>query len=136
MTLVCGDVELVGKSTAESATLSKKSKQETASEKPSLRPARSVESLSAVKKGTPLPDFGTCKHYSKSYRWLRFPCCGKAFPCDICHELGTASNPHEMKWALRQICGYCSQESAISGTGKCPCGRSKTICIVDIIVVY
>ncbi len=28
------------------------------------------------------------------YRWLRFPCCGKAFPCDACHELQT---DHEAK---------------------------------------
>ena len=78
----------------------------------------------AIKEGRPLPDEGTCKHYKKSYRWLRyvfmlsvhvylihiiymaqvcinvictvltmifssvnrFPCCGKVYPCDVCHE--------------------------------------------------
>ena len=25
----------------------------------------------AIQEGKPLPDQGTCKHYSKSYRWLR-----------------------------------------------------------------
>ncbi len=27
--------------------------------------------------GMPLPNKGACKHYRHSYRWLRFPCCGK-----------------------------------------------------------
>ncbi|ORX95630.1 hypothetical protein K493DRAFT_24160 [Basidiobolus meristosporus CBS 931.73] len=36
--------------------------------------------------GQPLPDKGTCKHYKKSYRWLTFPCCGKSYPCDQCHD--------------------------------------------------
>jgi hypothetical protein len=36
---------------------------------------------SLLKVGTALPNKGTCKHYSKSYRWMRFPCCGKGqFP--------------------------------------------------------
>ena len=26
----------------------------------------------AIKEGFPLPDTGTCKHYKKSYRWLRY----------------------------------------------------------------
>jgi hypothetical protein len=30
--------------------------------------------------GQPLPGLGTCKHYRHSYRWLRFPCCGKHRP--------------------------------------------------------
>ncbi|KAF4671128.1 hypothetical protein FOZ61_005350 [Perkinsus olseni] len=36
--------------------------------------------------GKPLPKNGTCKHYRHSYRWLRFPCCGMAYPCDQCHD--------------------------------------------------
>ena len=27
--------------------------------------------------GQNLPANGTCRHYKKSHRWLRFPCCGK-----------------------------------------------------------
>ena len=61
----------------------------------------------AIQEGKPLPDFGTCKHYKKSYRWLRFPCCGKCFPCDICHDM---KEDHEMKFASRMICGYCCKE--------------------------
>lgn len=61
----------------------------------------------AIQEGKPLPSFGTCKHYKKSYRWLRFPCCGKAYPCDACHD---ANEDHEMKLANRMICGFCCKE--------------------------
>ena len=44
-------------------------------------------------------------------RWLRFPCCGRRFACDLCHEEGT--DGHEMKWAQRMVCGYCSKEQAL-----------------------
>ena len=26
----------------------------------------------AIKEGFPLPDTGTCRHYKKSFRWLRY----------------------------------------------------------------
>nr|CCA30109.1 zinc finger (CHY type) protein, putative [Neospora caninum Liverpool]CEL71355.1 TPA: zinc finger (CHY type) protein, putative [Neospora caninum Liverpool] len=75
-----------------------------------------------LKLGTPLPDNGTCKHYKKSFRWLRFPCCGKAFPCDVCHD---DSADHEHAWATRMICGFCSKEQAF-GNRPCECGRALT----------
>lgn len=70
----------------------------------------------SIQKGKPLPDRGSCKHYKRSFRhvparwpqafppashwcarsWLRFPCCGKAYPCDVCHE-DKSDPPHEMK---------------------------------------
>lgn len=79
--------------------------------------------------GQPLPNQGTCKHYKHShryllfnfikylhsnkintkmkininlyyFRWLRFPCCGKAFPCDVCHEINTNSE-HEAKVIIK-----------------------------------
>jgi len=72
--------------------------------------------------GKPLPDEGTCKHYAKSHRWLRFPCCGRAFPCDLCHE--TESECGETPWATRQICGYCAHEQPYSATKPClKCGQ-------------
>jgi len=61
----------------------------------------------ALKPGQPLPSTGTCKHYKRSYRWLRFPCCGKLYPCDVCHDL---KESHEAQWANRMVCGYCSVE--------------------------
>jgi len=30
-----------------------------------------------IVRGKPLPENGACKHYKKSMRWLRFPCCGR-----------------------------------------------------------
>ena len=54
------------------------------------------------------------------YRWLRFPCCGLRFPCDLCHE--ELTDGHEMAWAKRMVCGFCSFEqplgSTCSGCGK------------------
>jgi len=71
-----------------------------------------------IKEGNPLPEKGTCKHYKKSYRWLRFPCCGKVYPCDVCHEEGE-ENDHEMKFATRMICGYCSKEQPFAKDKPC-----------------
>ncbi len=44
--------------------------------------------------GAALPNNGACKHYKSSFRYFRFPCCGKAFPCDDCHD---ATEKHEME---------------------------------------
>lgn len=70
----------------------------------------------AVQKGKPLPEKGTCKHYKQSHRWLRFPCCGRAYPCDVCHD---EDQDHPMELATRMICGYCAKEQPY-GNGK-PC---------------
>ncbi|XP_064168318.1 uncharacterized protein si:dkey-24l11.2 [Anguilla rostrata] len=70
----------------------------------------------AVQRGKPLPEKGTCKHFKQSQRWLRFPCCGRAYPCDACHD---EDQDHPMELATRMICGHCAKEQAYS-TGK-PC---------------
>jgi len=57
--------------------------------------------------GGPLPNTGTCKHYRLSFRWFRFPCCGKAYACDECHDL---VSDHESAYAKQIICGFCSSE--------------------------
>lgn len=62
----------------------------------------------AIQDGKPLPDNGICKHYKKSYRWLRFPCCGKCYPCDLCHN--EKEGDHDMKFAVRMLCGHCAKE--------------------------
>lgn len=48
--------------------------------------------------GKPLPEMGTCKHYARSKRWLRFPCCGRAYACDVCHD-SEADHVHEVREA-------------------------------------
>lgn len=93
----------------------KKTKDSSTSSKPK-RPAQS----SGIKEGQPLPGNGTCKHYKKSYRWLRFPCCGKCYPCDLCHEV---QESHEMKYATRMVCGFCSKEQPYS---QRPCNGCKS----------
>jgi uncharacterized CHY-type Zn-finger protein len=74
--------------------------------------------------GKPLPMNGTCKHYGRSYRWLRFPCCGVAFPCDTCHD---ESSDHPAEWASRQICGWCAREQPLLKGMPCSsCGKFTT----------
>ncbi|XP_069480845.1 uncharacterized protein [Ambystoma mexicanum] len=78
----------------------------------------------AIQAGKPLPERGTCEHFKKSCRWLRFPCCGKAYPCDLCHD--KAQN-HEMELANRMICGYCAKEQPYSNVKPCiSCGSMMT----------
>ncbi|MEE6525979.1 hypothetical protein FKM82_026323, partial [Ascaphus truei] len=51
----------------------------------------------------------------------RFPCCGKAYPCDVCHD---SDQDHEMELASRMICGYCSKEQPYSNVKPCvTCGN-------------
>ncbi|KAJ2744698.1 hypothetical protein GGI20_002753 [Coemansia sp. BCRC 34301] len=64
-----------------------------------------------VVSGQPLPDHGACKHFRKSTRWLRFPCCGKTFPCVTCHD---DKEDHEHEYAQIMLCGHCSKEQRIS----------------------
>ena len=72
--------------------------------------------------GAPLPQTGTCKHYKRSHRWLRFPCCGRAWPCDVCHD---SNSDHECEWANRMICGFCSKEQPFSSSKSCNnCGAA------------
>lgn len=67
---------------------------------------RPKESLGIVA-GQELPRRGRCTHYSKSYRWFRFSCCSKVFPCDRCHD---EASDHPNEHANRMICGHCSRE--------------------------
>ena len=69
--------------------------------------------------GKPLPLTGTCKHYKHSYRWLRFPCCGVAYPCDTCHD---ERSDHPAERASRMLCGHCSREQPWSNAGCVGCG--------------
>jgi len=78
-------------------------------------PARRKQTV--VEGGKPLPDNGTCKHYKKSFRWLRFPCCGMVYPCDVCHDEN--EDGHEMKLATRMLCGHCAREQPYSPSKPC-----------------
>lgn len=71
------------------------------------------------KKGEELPNKGACKHYKKSFRWFRFPCCGSVYPCDICHDVEAN---HEHKIANKMICGLCSKEQSVKK--DCECGMT------------
>ena len=75
--------------------------------------------------GKPLPGNGACEHYAKSFRWLRFPCCGRAFACDLCHDAEQAGKCEPGRWATRQICGFCAHEQPFSKDKPClHCGKA------------
>jgi DNA-directed RNA polymerase subunit RPC12/RpoP len=75
--------------------------------------------------GQPLPRNGTCDHYKKSFRWFRFPCCGRVFPCDECHNEAFKDEPHEVKFSNKMICGWCSREQLQPKEGDCiHCGKN------------
>ncbi|EFC35858.1 CHY zinc finger domain-containing protein [Naegleria gruberi] len=71
--------------------------------------------LKGISVGAPLPFFGTCEHYKNSKRWFRFDCCGRAYPCDICHELECTA-PSSDIMGRKMICGYCSREQGLAQT--------------------
>ncbi|VDM31916.1 unnamed protein product [Hydatigera taeniaeformis] len=77
-----------------------------------------------IQKGTPLPDNGACRHYRKSFRWLRFPCCQRAFPCDNCHDEEVAG-AHETLHATRFICGFCSTEQQVTSSPTVVCSACQ-----------
>ncbi|XP_020311682.1 uncharacterized protein si:dkey-24l11.2 [Oncorhynchus kisutch] len=78
----------------------------------------------AIQMGKPLPEKGSCKHYKQSHRWLRFSCCGRAYPCDVCHD---EDQDHPMELATRMICGHCCKEQPYSNGKPCvSCGGMMT----------
>jgi uncharacterized CHY-type Zn-finger protein len=89
---------------------------------PTSGPRRKQEKL-GLHAGEQLPNKGSCDHYRKSYRWFRFSCCNKVFPCDRCHDVAA---DHPLEWANRMICGWCSREQnyAVEVCGFC--GRGVT----------
>ncbi|XP_077988959.1 uncharacterized protein LOC144443367 [Glandiceps talaboti] len=89
-----------------------------------MKKSKKVQKDPAIQEGKALPDNGTCKHYKKSYRWLRFPCCGKTYPCDVCHD---DVEDHEMTLANRMICGFCCREQQYAAEKPCvTCNSSMT----------
>ncbi|PWY78269.1 CHY zinc finger domain protein [Aspergillus heteromorphus CBS 117.55] len=98
-------------------------------------PRKKPKEILGIVAGQELPRRGRCTHYAKSYRWFRFSCCAKVFPCDKyeptpspplsptashiptmkqtnthlnrCHD---AAEDHPNEHANRMICGYCSRE--------------------------
>ncbi|KAI1644160.1 uncharacterized protein F4817DRAFT_225522 [Daldinia loculata] len=87
---------------------------------PTAGPRKRVEKL-GLHAGDPLPEKGTCPHYRRSYRWFRFSCCAKVYPCDKCHD---AAEDHPQEWANRMVCGWCSREQNYAVEACLFCGRS------------
>lgn len=70
-------------------------------------PRRKAKENLGIVAGTQLPHKGRCQHYSKSFRWFRFSCCERVYPCDRCHD---AAETHPNEHANRMLCGFCSRE--------------------------
>jgi uncharacterized CHY-type Zn-finger protein len=87
---------------------------------PSSGPRRKRETL-GLAVGTELPDHGSCRHYAKSYRWFRFSCCDKVYPCDKCHD---EKEEHANEHGNRMICGWCSREQPYRPEDCASCHKS------------
>lgn len=74
-----------------------------------------------ISAGTPLPEKGTCQHYRHSYRWFRFGCCNRVYPCDRCHD---AAESHVNEHADRMVCGWCSREQRFRTEDCAICGHN------------
>lgn len=74
-----------------------------------LPPRKKPKENLGITSGEELPRRGRCTHYNKSYRWFRFSCCGRVYPCDRCHE---ENEVHVLEHANRMICGFCSREQS------------------------
>lgn len=72
-----------------------------------------------IRLGTPLPQNGACKHFKKSYKWYRFACCGRAFPCPECHNESGCPAAALGSMATRMICGKCSMEQSYNPSRPC-----------------
>ena len=75
-----------------------------------------------IQVGKPLPDYGTCKHYKQSFRWFRFSCCNKVFPCDECHD--ETISEHKNEFAKTILCGFCAFEQPSNNKICSKCGSS------------
>jgi len=76
-----------------------------------------------IQLGRQLPQMGACSHFKKSYKWYRFGCCGRAFPCPECHAESGCPAAALGSHATRMICGKCSMEQAYSPARPCEeCG--------------
>jgi len=73
--------------------------------------------------GNALPDNGTCQHYSQSFRWFRFGCCGRVYPCDECHDKEAG---HKSEYAHQNLCGFCSFEQGSQNNLCSRCGKMFT----------
>jgi len=87
--------------------------------------AKSDPRQQLIQLGKPLPQIGACKHFKKSFKWYRFACCGRAFPCPQCHIESACPAAALGAFATRQICGKCSMEQTYSPARPCEkCGFS------------
>jgi len=85
--------------------------------------AKSDPRQQLIKLGSPLPQMGACRHFKKSYKWYRFACCGRAFPCPECHAESGCPAASLGAHASRMICGKCSMEQSYSPVAPCEkCG--------------
>jgi len=76
-----------------------------------------------IQPGKALPQMGACGHFKKSFKWYRFACCGRAFPCPQCHVESGCPAAALGAHATRMICGKCSMEQSYSPARPCEkCG--------------
>jgi len=88
------------------------------------KPNKNTHQHDGIFSGHPLPNNGACRHFKKSKRWMRFPCCRRVFPCHLCHD---QDEDHQAERAHRIICGFCSAEQPFHDE---PCLKCATVLVV------
>jgi uncharacterized CHY-type Zn-finger protein len=78
------------------------------------------------KVGVALPMNGACKHYKKSFRWLKYPCCNEWYACNQCHDSRVTNHERGSEdEADVMLCGFCSVEQSLHAV-CCSCGKETT----------
>lgn len=67
------------------------------------------------KEGSSLPSNGACKHYKKSFRWIKYGCCGDWYACNQCHEAYSAKCEYFGE-SSEMMCGFCSRQQPMAGS--------------------
>ena len=70
------------------------------------------------KEGVALPLNGACKHYKKSFRWMKFNCCDEWYPCKQCHDARATGHgsdtEEETPPSSEMMCGFCSKQQPVA----------------------
>ena len=78
------------------------------------------------KEGVALPMNGACKHYKKSFRWIKYACCDEWYACNQCHDSRASNHERDSEAEpATMLCGFCSMEQSLDHVCRA-CGKETT----------
>ena len=86
---------------------------------------RDADAHRQFKEGGSLPSNGACKHYKKSFRWIKYPCCSEWFACNQCHDARVRNHECDNDGADLMLCGFCTKEQPLAAVCV-GCGKDTT----------